>query len=307
VKDAQRKTTKMKNPQQSSEVLCEKFLLWLKNNKQYSPNTLNAYSRILRDFMDFSQERSPDVDAESMRRFIISLRTKKQLAPASVAQSVACLKSLGSWLHKSSYSVTNPASALLTPKKPGRLVHFLSQSELATTLPVPQNEGECRRQLLLELFYGSGLRLSEVAKLRWQDADQKRKLIRALGKGSKERIVPMTSASIRLLQQYRLYLNQRQTMPTPDQAILINSKGKALSVRTLQKDVETILRSMGWEGQASPHVLRHSFATHLLENGADMVSVKEMLGHASLSTTQVYTHVSAERLREGYRKAHPRA
>ena len=202
------------------------------------------------------------------------------------------------------------AETVPMPKRPKRLVSFLSQKDLAPE-KFPEIENPTlpliRARVLLELIYGSGLRISECQNLTWSKIDLSNRQVRVLGKGNKERIVPLTHDLVRWLNAYKLKLTEENRWASSNSPVFLNEHGEAHDVRTLRRDIHDLLKSIGWEGKASPHVLRHSFATHLLENGADIMSVKEMLGHSSLATTQVYTHVSAERLKEAFKKTHPRA
>lgn len=292
------------------ENLADRFLEYLSSQRRYSPHTVAAYARVLSGLSIFM---GPDVPPDSLttaqlRSWIWELRMQQELAVASVAQAVACLKSFGKFLVRSQILLANPAEDLQTPKKPTRLVDFLSQRELATTnLPSADAGGVSARELaLLELLYGSGLRVSECASLRWQDLNLGSGMVRVFGKGGKERMVPLTGSLVEALAVYKSEQVEKGIVCSYASPVFSNQQGKALDVRTLRRDVQALLRRMGWEGKASPHVLRHSFATHLLDNGADLVAVQEMLGHRSLSTTQVYTHVSAERLRASFSQAHPR-
>jgi integrase/recombinase XerC/integrase/recombinase XerD len=164
-----------------------------------------------------------------------------------------------------------------------------------------------RRHALLELFYGTGVRLSELAGANCRNLDLERGMLRVLGKGAKERLVPVTRTALEAWQEYRRYVAARGVGVGATAPLFVNARGQRLGIRTIQKDIEQQLRDLGWDGQASPHVLRHSFATHLLENGADLMAVKELLGHSSLRATQVYTHVTVAQLKDAYDKAHPRA
>jgi len=164
-----------------------------------------------------------------------------------------------------------------------------------------------RARILLELIYGSGLRISECQMLTWDRIDTNAKLVRVLGKGNKERIVPLTESFIDRIANYKQMQVKAGHLPTATGYFFLSDNSKPFGLRTLRNDIQHLLREIGWEGKASPHVLRHSFATHLLENGAEIMSVKEMLGHSNISTTQVYTHVNAERLRAAFKKTHPRA
>lgn len=290
----------------------ENFIDYITHQRLYSPRTIDTYQKTLKKYLNtLPQEPTREnFHTISVRQFIWFLKTEEKLAPTSIGLHLACLKSFGKYMVRSHFLVTNPAAAIPMPKKPKRLVSFLSQKELKLdkfkeieTLTLPL----LRARLLLELIYGSGLRISECESLTWMAIDKKAELVKVLGKGNKERIVPITQELLNWLQQYKLALEQENHPVSPQGPVFVNQAGNTYNVRTLRLDIEHLLRSIGWEGKASPHVLRHTFATHLLENGADLLSVKEMLGHNSLSTTQVYTHVSAERLKKSFKKTHPRA
>ena len=197
------------------------------------------------------------------------------------------------------------------PKRPKRLVNVLGQKDLAEEkfpeLPENPSLQQVRARILLELIYGSGLRISECQNLTWDRINEKDFLVRVLGKGNKERIVPLTESFVSRIANYKQMQLEAGHLPTTTGYVFLSEDGKPFGLRTLRNDIQHLLREIGWEGKASPHVLRHSFATHLLENGAEIMSVKEMLGHSNISTTQVYTHVNAERLRAAFKKTHPRA
>ena len=235
---------------------------------------------------------------------------KQKLAPTSICEHLAALKSFGKYLVKSKILEKNPAENVPMPKRPKRLVNVLGQKDLAEEkfpdIPNPTLQ-QVRARILLELIYGSGLRISECQNLTWDRIDTSAKLVRILGKGNKERIVPLTESFIDRIANYKQMQMQAGHLPTATGYVFLSEDGKPFGLRTLRNDIQHLLREIGWEGKASPHVLRHSFATHLLENGAEIMSVKEMLGHSNISTTQVYTHVNAERLRAAFKKTHPRA
>ena len=287
-----------------------RFLEYLQSQRRYSPLTVEAYGRVLRGLCAFHGEEKDltTLTTEALRAWVWELRGVQGLSASSVAQAVACLKSFGKFLVRSQGLPSSPAAALSTPRKPERLVDFLSVRDLddEKVLEAQAQGAKDRALLLLELLYGSGLRISECAGLCWQDLDLSARSALVLGKGSKERLVPLTGAFVERLLAWRNQLSSDGYTCYGRAPLFVNRQGKALDVRTLRRDVHALLRQMGWDGKASPHVLRHSFATHLLDNGADLMAVKEMLGHSSLSTTQVYTHVTAERLRAAYAKAHPR-
>ena len=290
----------------------ENFCKYIALERRFSMQTVSTSQKSLAKFLQTLRPEAElkDFTIENIRTYVWQMRQKEDLAIASIDLHIACLKSFGSYLVRSHLLDSNPAEAVPMPKRPRRLVSFLSQKDLGEenfpeienpTLPM------VRARVLLELIYGSGLRISECQSLTWSRIDLSAKSVRALGKGSKERIVPLTQDLIHWLNTYKLKLADEGRFVSPHAPVFLNEHGQAYDVRTLRRDIHDLLRSIGWEGKASPHVLRHSFATHLLENGADLMSVKEMLGHSSLATTQVYTHVSAERLKEAFKKTHPRA
>lgn len=284
-----------------------RFLHYLQAQRHFSAHTVRAYGRILGAFLEFhAQEELDSLTPGALRAWIWKLRNEDELAVSSVALAVACLKSFGKYLQRTQLLMVNPADELQTPKKPRRLVTFLSQRELEPG-PLQEMEASARALALLELMYGSGLRVSECAALRWENLDSRERMLTVRGgKGGKDRLVPYTASLQAALERYREDLRELGVVCMGKQAVFAGEGGKALDVRTLRRDINGLLRAMGWEGQASPHVLRHSFATHLLDNGADLLAVKDMLGHSSLSTTQIYTHVTAERLRKSFSQAHPR-
>lgn len=246
-----------------------------------------------------------------LKTFVWDLKMKQKLAPTSICEHLAAMKSFGKYLVRSKVLQKNPADGIPMPKRPKRLVNVLSQKDLAEEkfpeLPPDAKLPQIRARILLELIYGSGLRISECQTLTWDRIDTGARLVRVLGKGNKERIVPLTESFIDRIGNYRQMQVQAGHLPTATGYVFLSEDGKPFGLRTLRNDIHDLLREIGWEGKASPHVLRHSFATHLLENGAEIMSVKEMLGHSSISTTQVYTHVNAERLRAAFKKTHPRA
>lgn len=306
----------MPPPDSTLQGASQAFLLHLEVQRKYSPRTIDAYDRILKELQIYLSPPPHDqaipvakLTVNTIRRWSYVLRNQRHLSAASIAQTIACLKSFGKFLARNEWLPSNPADPVASPKKPSRLVHFLSERALSPKALDDTSDLDStqavRSRALLELFYGSGLRLSECHGLDWVHLDKKARLVRVTGKGNKTRIIPLTSSSLAWLQRYAEALQAEGMAPSPHVAVFRNTKGERLSPRTMQRDIHALLRSVGWEGKASPHVLRHSFATHLLDGGADLMAVKEMLGHSSLSTTQVYTHVTPERLKEAFRKAHP--
>ena len=291
----------------------QNFLIYLQTQRRYSERTVITYRKSLEKYLATLDGNAP-LEAFSemnVKAFVWDLKIKQKLAPTSICEHLAALKSFGKYLVRSKILQKNPAEAVPMPKRPKRLVAFLGQKDLAEEkfpeLPENPTLPQVRARLLLELIYGSGLRISECQSLCWNQLQIKESLVRVIGKGNKERIVPITDSLISWLEQFRVAEIEAGHAPSETSYVFLSENGEPYDVRTLRKDIHDLLRDIGWEGKASPHVLRHSFATHLLENGAEIMSVKEMLGHSSISTTQIYTHVNAERLREAFKKTHPRA
>ena len=289
----------------------ERWLEWLRSIRGAAPTTIVAYRRDTDGFLKHAGPGRPvsDFALPTLRGYLYELHGKKTPAAASLAQVVAALRSFGKFLASGGLLPRNPAADLRSPKLPKKLVPFLSQRDLAegkAEAPDPDDAQGLRRAAALELFYGSGVRLAEVAGAKRRDLDEGRLLFRVLGKGSKERVVAVTRSALAALRAYWDEMAKEGVAAGADGPIFVNAKGLPVSRRTLERDVERALRERGWDGKASPHMLRHSFATHLLENGADLMSVKELLGHSSIGTTQVYTRVTARQMKEAYDKAHPR-
>ena len=299
----------------------QNFLIYLQTQRRYSERTVITYRKSLEKYCSSIAGNVPATEKSavplgafsemSVKNFVWDLKIKQKLAPTSICEHLAALKSFGKYLVRSKVLQKNPAEAVPMPKRPKRLVNVLGQKDLAEEkfpeLPENPKLPQIRARFLLELIYGSGLRISECQSLCWNQLRTKERLVRVIGKGNKERIVPITDSLITWLEKFRAAEIEAGHAPSETSYVFLSEDGKPFSVRTLRNDIHNLLREIGWEGKASPHVLRHSFATHLLENGAEIMSVKEMLGHSNISTTQVYTHVNAERLREAFKKTHPRA
>lgn len=294
------------------ENYIDNFLTYLASQRRYSPRTITTYKKSLEKFKQALPEKAPleSFTELSVKSFVWDLKMKQRLAPTSICEHLAALKSFGKYLVRSSFIAKNPTLNVPMPKRPQRLVAFLSQKDLAEDkFPELENPtlAQIRARVLLELIYGSGLRISECQSLCWNQIGNSQKLVRVIGKGNKERIVPITDQLLDKLTTFKQMLTSEGRIPQVSSPVFLSEDGKPYSIRTLRNDIRDLLKSIGWEGKASPHVLRHSFATHLLENGAEIMSVKEMLGHSNISTTQIYTHVNAERLRAAFKKTHPRA
>ena len=286
------------------------FLEYLKKQRGYSDHTIEAYRRDLSQFTAFTEKEigktavSQVFTKPVLRAFIYSF-SEKGVRPRTIARKVATLKSISRHCVKHGIVSVNPAKTLSTPKLDKPLPSFLTQKQAEMMIvPVPVDEISLRNRAIVELLYGTGMRLAELHALNVETIDRRNGLVRVLGKGRKERIVPVTPDAIQLIERY---LTVRTMAKAHDDPLFVNKKGQRLSRRQIERVVTNELAAVSQQKKKSPHVLRHSFATHMLDGGADIRAVKELLGHSSLSTTQVYTHVSKEHLHKVYRKAHPRA
>ncbi len=270
--------------------------------RNMSPNTVEAYRRDLAQlFRSAGTEDQRSITRDDIRRHLGGLQ-RSGLDKRSAARKLSAFKAFFRFCVLEGLAGSNPAQGIRAPRTDRKLPSFLSegQAEAAMTPSMPGERGEQRNSALLELLYGSGLRASEITGLSAGDVDLEAGLVKVTGKGGKQRIVPLTRESRRRLRPLVAGLGHESPLFTGD-------RGGRLGRRQLQRIVGRRLRAVGQGGKASPHVLRHTFATHLLDRGADLKAVKELLGHSSLSTTQIYTHVSVERLKKVYKQAHPRA
>ncbi len=294
--------------------LIKEYLAHL-TGRGYSVHTVAAYRRDLRQFLGFAADLSkldtPDdvttehVTTRAVRRYVSSL-TAARFARRSTHRKLAAVRSFCNWLESRGILRWNPAARVSAPRVEKRLPTFLTEREISLLfiLPPEPSVREIRNRAILELFYSTGIRLSELVGLRAASLDRLGGTIRVLGKGRKERIVPVGRAALRAIDAYQAV---QPDAGRPGDALFTNGRGAPLSQRTVQRIVRRKLSEVSESRKLSPHVLRHTFATHMLNAGADLRAVQELLGHASLSTTQMYTHVSTERLKQVYQKAHPRA
>jgi len=288
----------------------DRFLHYLVVERNYSEHTVAAYASDLSQFAEFWEEHGEEVGWVPTRqvfRDYFGMLSRGGLDSRTVARKLACLRSFFRYLNSHGLYQANPLRAIAAPKQPRKLPEQLSVEVVLAALALPDRstpEGK-RDAAILELFYGTGIRLGELVGLRIENVDFRTRQIKVYGKGAKERILPLGEHAAEAL---RDYLNSRPGAGSVVRGpVFVGRSGKPLSRRTVQRIVRKYLSEVDESGAWHPHVLRHSFATHLLDGGADLLAVKELLGHSSLSTTQIYTHVSAERLKQVYRQAHPRS
>jgi integrase/recombinase XerC len=297
----------------------DEYLRHIEEGRQLSPHTVAAYRRDLgqfRTWLDTQREewRWTDVDRLDLRSYLGHLN-RRGLARRTVARKLSAIRTFYRWLHREGVVEANPARTLRSPRAGRKLPAWLTRSDVDRMFVLAENraaEGGFRgaRDLaILETFYATGMRVSELQGLSPRDADLLGDQVKVRGKGRKERIVPLGAAAVRALRRYERRRGEvLAASGHPDRdALFVSAHGRRLSTRRIQDIVQEFLDAIADEGELSTHSLRHSFATHLLDAGADLMAVKELLGHASLSTTRIYTHTSKERLKQVYREAHPRA
>jgi tyrosine recombinase XerC len=298
------------------ENLADEFLTYLKIGKNSSFHTIESYGLDLKQFLDFLREeqvfQAEAVDHLLIRKYLMKLK-KEGLAKSSITRKVACIRSFFKYLCKQGYLQTNPALGVANLKRDKHLPEFLYLPEMNRLLDLPDQSSQLglRDLAILEVLYSSGLRLQEIVGLKLPDIDFSRGYLRVLGKGSKERLVPLGGSARRALERYlkeiRPNLSIQNKTGIPVENVFLNYQGTRLSGRSIQRLFTKYLTRLALNRKMSPHTIRHTFATHLLENGADLRVVQELLGHVDISTTQIYTHVTKERIRSVYLKSHPRA
>jgi len=285
------------------------FCRYLTIERNVSPHTLDAYASDLAQFLEFvRRERSGETGIDSIdhlliRRYLALLH--KDHLKSSIGRKLAAVRAFFKYLVREGRVTKNPAELVSTPKKEKRLPFHLNIDEVTTLVESPP-EGKLlglRDRAILETLYSCGLRVSELTGLNVGGVELEEGLVRVLGKGGKERIVPIGSYARRAIAEYLAARNA----PSGDAPLFLNARGGRLTSRSVARVVDKYITTLATMKKISPHTLRHTFATHLLEQGADLRAIQELLGHASLSTTQKYTHVSVDRLMEVYDKAHPKA
>jgi len=290
----------------------ESFIKYIETEKRYSHHTVIAYHNDLKQFCSFLDEKnilSPiDVKAKTIREWVVRLYDEG-IIPRSIRRKVTTIRKFYKHLQRYGLIEKNPALIVNLPNTPKKLSPFVRENEMETLLDRVEFGSEyegVRNKLIIELFYGTGMRLTEMAGLKNSDIDLAGKLIKVLGKGNKERLIPMTTESVRLL-----YIYQEKKDETFGQNfspwLFLTKKGDKIYNKLIYRIVNTSLKTVTTIDKKSPHVLRHTFATVLLNKGADINAIKELLGHSNLKATEIYTHNTFEILNNIYKQAHPRA
>jgi integrase/recombinase XerC len=322
----------------------QQFLDYLKFERRFSEHTAKCYGADLTQFGEFlmstsetsqidnEQISSSDHNGDSATAVATSVQQKvdelllsvgtdsvraylaflndKQYSKATIARKLATLRSFYKFLVKRNQLTSNPVIAVRTPKQDKKLPRFLDYEEVKKLLDTPSLDNwlGARDRAIMETLYSTGIRVSELVALNMDDIDFLGEVVHIRGKGKKERIAPIGSSALQVIQHYMEYRNKRaqNNVNFDSKVLFVNKHGKRLSTRSVRRKMDKYLKMAGLDPAISPHTLRHSFATHMLNNGADLRSVQELLGHQSLSTTQVYTHLTTTKLKDVYENAHPR-
>lgn len=303
----------MINPTDMSQAIGA-FTRYLSDERRYSKHTAEAYRRDLEQFLDFQVYHSgaDQISVHAVEKkdiqFFLGDLIRHGFSKKSVGRKLAAIRAFFRFLVRTEAIPANPAATLVTPKAEKRLPDFLFESEIHSALDQMESGAypSVRDRTIIELFYGTGMRLSELAGLNAADYDPAGRVVRVMGKGGKERILPVGAGLASVLHDY-LSERNRYLSGKKSEALFLNPGRQRLSARSIQTLVQRILSRVSEKKKLSPHLLRHSFATHLLDRGADLRAVKELLGHASLSTTQIYTHLTMDHLKTVYRQAFPRS
>lgn len=286
-----------------TKALVNDFLDYLKQARNASGHTIRAYRQDLEKFAAFAGQDFPAKITYKIIRHYLAACQQQQLQSATIGRRLASIKAFYRYLKRKNILNTNPAYGVQTPKQAKLLPKFLDQATMVALLEAPDESWRGKRdRALLEIIYSTGIRLSELEQLQLTDIDFKSRLVRVMGKRRKQRLIPIGRPA---LQALRAYLNDRP--PVQPGVLFQNKQGGALSGRSIERLFNKYIKQVCAQQGVSPHSLRHSFATHLLNNGADLRAVQELLGHVNLNTTQIYTHVTTEKLKAAYKKAHPRA
>lgn len=289
----------------------DRFIAYLRDERNASPQTVRAYASDLARYLDWAERTGADAlgsDPRALRRYLAELDAAKY-SRRTIARRLSAVRSLYAYLNRDGVLSHNPAAVLSTPKLEARLPRLVPTEVLTALLDGPSTgtPSDLRDRAIIELFYATGARVSELVAIDLADLDRSQGQVRVTGKGDKQRIIPVYREAIARVDAY-LRTGRPAFHPAPDQAALfLNRNGTRLTDGGVRRMLARHLTTLGFPPTITPHTLRHTFATHLLEAGADLRSVQELLGHVALSTTQIYTHLGVQRLKRVHRDAHPRA
>lgn len=285
----------------------EQFLQYLKVIKKHSNNTITNYQVDLMDFYNFTEGKILEINKDTINKYLMNLY-QKNYHKTSISRRLSSLRSFYDYLEKNKIVKKNYFKLIKNPKKEHSLPKYVSEEDVEKILSTPdtRNVYGKRNLLIIQMLYSTGVRVSELVNIKINDIDIKERTIRILGKGNKERIVVFGNYTQKALKDY-LNNGRWKLEKGKSEYLFLNKDGKRLSARYIRKILNDSIIKGNTSKHISPHMLRHTFATELLNNGADLVSVKDMLGHSSLNTTSIYTHVTDEKIKEIYNKTHPRA
>ena len=284
----------------------EDFLRYLLIDKNYSNNTIDSYKEDLIKFRDFFKNKSiSDIDIDDLKKYVKYLNDLN-LNELSISRSISCIKSFYKYLNIEKIIDNNPSDTLYLPKVRKKLPNTLSEEEVDKLLDI--NLTDCfsyRNKAMLEVLYATGLRVSELVNLKMENIDFESDIIRTFGKGNKERVIPIGEYARYYLDLYLKDYRNQMLKHGNNEYVFLNNHGKNMTRQGFFKIIKVIASEKGINKEISPHILRHSFASHLLKHGADLRTIQELLGHSNVSTTQIYTHISNEELKENYKNYHP--
>ncbi|MEI7905936.1 MAG: tyrosine recombinase XerC [Bacteroidota bacterium] len=298
------------------QKLISAYLSYLEHERNFSQHTIVSYATDLAQYYSFLQKKFPELiekhdDTDNgVIRVYLGILLDSGIAKKSIVRKLSALRSFYKFLVRKKIVRQNPALNIVTPKVEKKLPQFVDKESMEKILALPETGtfSGARDSVVLELFYGSGIRRAELIGLDIDDIDERNQTIKVTGKGNKQRIIPFTQKAHTSIRRYLNFRKETVSQSgSKERALLLNQLGNRMSPSAVNWLVKKYLSGSTELRKKSPHVLRHSFATHLLDNGADILAVKELLGHESLSTTQIYTHVTVERLKKVYQQAHPKA
>lgn len=297
--------------QDHPQALVDRFLVHLSAVRGASPNTIRAYSADLARYLEWAEREGVDpirLGHRQMRRYLAEL-DRAHYARTTIARRFSSVRSLFAFLLAEGLADSDPSSVLATPKLPRRLPRLVPSEAISALLDCPDAETPTgvRDRAILELLYASGARVSELSALTLSSLDLTQGQVKVMGKGSKERIIPIHKAAANRLREYVRMARPTLVGGSQSEALFLSTRGLPLSADAIRRLFKRYLAIAGASASLSPHAMRHTFATHLIEGGADLRTVQELLGHVALSTTQIYTHLSMKRLQDVHRDAHPRA